>query len=383
MLNKRLKEISGRKMEIRSLLLNSETLNFEEIKSELEAIEIEERGINEKLEIASSLEEKVEVRQIEKIKENKIMTLSNEQIIASPEYRSAFLKRLQGKALNEVELRVATTATAAAAIPLLTQNMIIDKLRQVNVLFNRISVSQIPGAVKFVVANAKVAADWNTEGADGTPHDDTVAYVSLAGFELIKLAEISKACMAMDIDAFERYIVDEIGRQMAIAIENAILNGVGTTQPTGILPGVTFDATNQITIADFDDIDYDNIMDVLALLPTLYHPNAIFIMNRKTLFNNIRKIKDANGEPLFAYNAQDKAAMSLLGYPIVVDDYIADEKILLCDPKYYYLNISAGVELSVDDSIGFKSGKRTFRGMAVLDGKPALSEAFVLIKQTT
>lgn len=304
-----------------------------------------------------------------------------ETIYDTPEYRSGFLKRLQGKELTDTEKRALTTAanSAGAAVPTTTLSKIIDKLRQTSALFPRITVSYVPGNLSLVVANAKNAANWKTEGADGTPADDTVVNVNLTGYELIKLVEISAAAEAMTIDAFEDYIASEIGRQLAIAIENAILNGDGDGEPTGILEGITWTSDNSTTWASNGTVGYDNLVDALALLPTLYHNNAIFVMNRKMLFGGIRKIKTDDKQPIFTYNPQDAARNSILGYPVVVDDYMPDDTILLGDFSYYYMNFAKSPEISASREAGFKSGKITYRGLAVADGKPALAEAFVKI----
>jgi len=306
---------------------------------------------------------------------------TTDTILDTPEYRSAYLKRLQGKELNEVEKRALTTAagSAGAAVPTTTLNRIIDKLRQTSALFPRITVSYVPGNLSIVVANAKNAAAWKTEGNDGTPTDDTVVNVQLAGYELIKLVEISAAAEAMTIDAFEAYIASEIGRRLAIAIENAILNGNGGGEPTGILSGITWNNTNSTTWTATSTIDYDNLVDGLALLPTLYHNNAVFVMNRKMLFGGIRKIKTNDKQPIFTYNPQDAARNSILGYPVIVDDYMPDDTILLGDFSYYYMNFAKSPEISVSREAAFKSGKITYRGLVVADGKPALAEAFVKI----
>jgi len=310
---------------------------------------------------------------------------TTDTILDTPEYRSAYLKRLQGKELNEVEKRALTTAagSAGAAVPTTTLNRIIDKLRQTSALFPRITVSYVPGNLSIVVANAKNAAAWKTEGNDGTPTDDTVVNVQLAGYELIKLVEISAAAEAMTIDAFEAYIASEIGRRLAIAIENAILNGNGGGEPTGILSGITWDTTNSTTWTASSTIGYDNLVDGLALLPTLYHNNAVFVMNRKMLFGGIRKIKTDDKQPIFTYNPQDAARNSILGYPVIVDDYMPDDTILLGDFSYYYMNFAKSPEISVSREAAFKSGKITYRGLAVADGKPALAEAFVKIYKAT
>jgi HK97 family phage major capsid protein len=71
--------------------------------------------------------------------------------------------------------------------------------------------------------------------------------------------------------------------------------------------------------------------------------------------------------------------MTLLGYPVILDDYVPDDTILLGDFSYYYMNFSQAPTIETSREAGFKSGKTVFRGLAVADGKPALAEAFVKI----
>lgn len=390
MFEKRLKEIEERKKEIRALLEkeDDEKLNLEELEQELRALDEEKERLEKRAQIAKGIQAgTVPANPLPKPEVRKVTFegMERDEILSTPEYRSAYLKRLQGKPLTEVEERALTTAagSAGAAVPTQTLNMIIDKLRQTSALFPRINVSYVPGNLSLVVADAKNAAEWKAEGSDGTPADDTVVEVNLTGYELIKLVEISAAAQAMTIDAFEAYIATEIGRQMAIAVENAILNGTGSGQPTGILTGVTWDSTNSLTWPAGNSVDYDTLVDGLALLPTMYHQNAVFVMNRSMLFSGVRKIKTQDGQPIFTYNPQDPARNSILGYPVIVDDYMPDDTILLGDFSYYYWNFSQAPQIEVSREAAFKSGKVVYRGLAVADGKPALSEAFVKLEESS
>lgn len=388
MFEKRMNEIKARKEEIRGMLETAKDNELDAIQEELRSLDEEQKGLDKRAAIAKGLNDgtiignKVQTP-LTQTQQRSVESMTQEELLGSQEYRSAYLKNLQGKALNEGEQRALTTASnsAGAAVPTTTLNMIIDKLRQTSALFDKINVSYMPGNLSLVIANAKNAASWKTEGGDGTPADDTVTELNLSGYELIKLVEISAAADAMAIDAFETYIASEIGRQLSIAVENAIINGTGSGQPTGILSGITWDTTNSTTYATA--VTYDAVMDGLALLPTMYHNNAVFVMNRKMLFGGIRKVKAADGQPIFSYNAQDRAAMSILGYTIVLDDYVPDDTILLGDMSYFYMNFSKNPEISSDRSASFKSGKIVYRGLAVADGKPALSEAFIKISKAS
>ena len=318
---------------------------------------------------------------------NDVTKLNGLELRSSEEYRNAYIKSLQRKDLSEVEERILTTgaSSAGAAVPTTTLNLIIDKLRQTSVLFNKISVTYIPGKVTLVIANAKNAAAWKAEGTDGTAADDTVAEVTLNGYELIKLVEISKAASVMTISAFESYIVAELGRQIAIAIENAIINGTGSThnQPEGIVASITWvTGTNQIEYTHAGTPTYDNFVDMLALLPTMYHAGAEFVVTRAMYFE-IKKIKDSDGRPIFDYNPENKGSSTILGYPITIDDYMTADEVLLGEFGYYRLNFASDIELEFDASVGFKSGKLTYRGLAVLDGKVALGESFVKMTEAS
>lgn len=375
MLEKRLKQIQARKKEMRSLV-DAEGTDLKALETELDDLNKEEQELRNKINLAKELES--DAKEIEDKKENRNMNFT----VDSKEYRNAFLKELMGKKLDEVEERALTSVSgsAGAAIPTQTMNKIIDKLQQTSILFNEVSVSYIAGNVSFVVANAKNDAAFKAEGADGTSLDDTVTTVSLTGHELIKLVEISAKVSAMTIDAFESYIVAEIGRKMAIAIENAILNGTGSDQPTGLLKA------GQITnTGTFDEagITYKDLVGLLAKLPTMYHQNAKLTMPRELFFNEIIGMTTSTGEPVVTQNPQAPMLFNVLGYPVKINDYMPADTILFGDFNFYKLNFAQSPSIESDKSAGFKSGKTIYRGLAIVDGKPALAEAFVKYTRAT
>lgn len=305
-------------------------------------------------------------------------TRSPEEVLASPEYRSGWLRSLQGQPLNEAETRAMSTAdnSAGPAVPTTTLNLIITKLEQVTALYPRISKSAIPGAMKIPVETAAVAAAWKAENAPITPGDPGLKPVTLAGYELVKLVTVSLAAQKMTVDAFEAYIVDQVVRKMAIAIEAAIPSGSGNGEPTGFLTGVTFTAKNKITYEEDTAPTYDIIMDALSLLPGPYHAGAAFVCNTKTKYQKLRKIKDNEGRPFFTEGMID-------GKPVVVSDQMPDGKIVLGNLSYYHMNMQVAIRVDISDQSGFRNAQIDYRGYAVMDGKPLLDEAFVLIEEET
>jgi len=320
--------------------------------------------------------------------------MSHEELCGAPEYRSAYLKRLQGKALGEVEnraivaeaeKRALTTgaASAGAAVPTTTYDKIIEKLRQTSVLFPLISTTYIPGNVILPVANAMNAAIWSDEAVEGIlTNDDTVLPVSLAGWTLAKYSKVSIAATVMTIDAFEAYIVNQLGEQLAIAVENAILNGLGPTpegglkpQPTGILPGVIWSAANSLTYNLVSGLGYDDFVNIRALLRSIYRPGSMWVMN-SNMEAAMMKVKTSTGKPIFSQDPQNGFIQKILNMPYVVDDYIPDATVLLARLDYYFMNFSQAPVIEADKSAGFSSASILYRGLLIADGKPALSEAF-------
>jgi len=60
-----------------------------------------------------------------------------------------------------------------------------------------------------------------------------------------------------------------------------------------------------------------------------------------------------------------------------------DNTILLMNPDYYYMNINQNPTITADDSAGFLSTSRVYRGTMFLDAKPALSAAFVKLTKAS
>lgn len=303
-------------------------------------------------------------------------------LFALPEYRTAYLKHLAGKQnLSDAEKRALTTAanSGGAAVPTTTFNMIIERMQQVSVLFGLISKTYIPGNVVLPVANAQTAAEW-TDEAPTTDKDDTLTQVSLGAYALSKFAKVKGQLILMAIDALEQYIVRAIGDQLAIAVENAILNGTGTSQPTGILTGVTW-TTGKNAATYATAVGYDELVDAKKMLG-LYRSNGVWVMNA-AMEAQIYKIKTTTNQPLFTQNPITGLVTNPLGFPIAVDYYMPDDMLLLINPDYYYMNINQNPVIEPNDSAGFLSTSRIYRGTMFADSKPALSEAFVKLAKAT
>lgn len=403
-MNPRMVEIEARKAEIRAELEKNDP------KTDLEALDTELRSLDTEKQQIEKREQMIAGLNVGTIKGNMIpnplapteekrtgidaifampvatpeqQAEMRNKLFSAPEYRTGFFKVLAGRNdLDEVEKRALTTAanSGGAAVPTTTYDMIIKRMQQTSVLFGLIQQTNLPGNVTLPVANAQNAAKWSDTAPD-PDEDDTLTQVSLAAYALSKFAKIKGQLILMAIDALETYIVSAISDQLAIAVENAILNGTGPdhSQPTGILSGVTWDSTNSLTYSS--SIGYDNLVDAEALLD-LYTPGAVWIMNSK-MKAQFYKIKTSTAQPLFMQNPITGVISDPLGYPLMKDNYMPDDTILLMNPKYYFMNINQNPTITADDSAGFLSTSRVYRGTMFLDAKPALNAAFVKLTKAS
>lgn len=382
------KELDEKKKELRQRLEKANEEELVEIRKEIEALKdieiVEEVKIDERNLLKGAIED-LESRNanisnanvIEKpVREERKVEETN--IFETEEYRSAFLKKLQGRKLNEKEERAMTTAAASggAAIPTTTLNRIEEMLRQTSALYNLVDVLNIPGYLAIPVEDTVNDASWVAEGENSTDSNDKLKSVNFAAYKLIRTISITAEVSKMTVSAFENWIVKKITDRMAMAIENAILNGTGNGQPKGIL-------TENITKLESNEKDkfgYEDICKIMANLKAGYKKGSAFVVNTQTLWNDIATIKIGDNL-VFIPDATGEYSGRIFGKPVIEDEFIEEGKILYGLFDKYTINWNENINVTSDDSAEFRSGNRVYRGMALVDGKTVNTEAFVIMEK--
>lgn len=383
-----LEEVKEELKKIVEKLESSDDMTDEEI-SELEEkaakLEAEKRSLITKAEKRKETLEKIkrnstgyDVETAEEGKEERNM--NEENIRSSKEYRSAFLKRLQRKDLTEAEERALTTASSSvgAVIPTITQNLIIEKVFQVAPLLNEITLLRVDGNVTFAVESTVNDATLHTEGATITESGDVLIPVSLGQYEVNKYITISKSVSKMSIDAFETWITNMLGKMIAKAITNLIINGTGSSQPKGIDKAATWGDENSVTVAKTGSLSEANVLTLVGLLNGGYDANAKWLMSKKTLINDFRPLQDKSKNDIFV---KENGTYYIEGYPVLLDERVAEHDAFLGDLTMYVGNL--GEEVTVDHDKKLSSNSFEFLGSAMFDGKPAVSDAFVKLTKAT
>ena len=292
----------------------------------------------------------------------------------SVEYRDAYMKKLMGKDLSKEE-RTALT-NAADVIPTMTVNAIMGRLAD-NPLYNELNIMEFPGYVQVPYEKTVNDASWVAMDTASTDSDDEVDSVSLSMYKLIKTIEITADIEHASIEAFESWLVDRLARKLVAAICASVLRGTGIGQATGIIPELT-PVSSSVT--------YNAILSAMAAVPSQYHRDAVFTMSAATFFNKVMTLKDKNDRPLViqGMTGVDRAPeYALLGHRVILEESASNastDTILFGNFRDgYAFNFARAIEITADDSVEFRKGSRVYRGMALADGKPVITDAFACI----
>lgn len=296
-------------------------------------------------------------------------------------YRVAFFKRLQGKELSPEELTAYSSgaSSAGAVIPTQTAEEIITKLKERAPLLQEITLLQVQGNVTFAVEGTNNAAAIHTENASITPAADTLTKVSLSGWEVTKLIQVSDTVKTMSINAFEGWLVDMLVESIADKISDMIINGTGSSQAKGIEKANTWGDTNSVSVAKAGSLTAANVQTLIGLLGGGYDANAKFIMSKKTLYTDFMPLQDNSKNDIVTREGRN---YYVYGYPVLIDSRVTEHEAYLGDLKKYVANLAEFVNVKADFDIDTNSNK--YLGVAIFDGTPALGEAFVkLVKATS
>lgn len=295
-------------------------------------------------------------------------------------YRVAFFKRLQGKELSPEELTAYSSgaSSAGAVIPTQTAEEIITKLKERAPLLQEITLLQVQGNVTFAVEGTNNAAAIHTENGSITPAADTLVKVSLSGWEVTKLIQVSDTVKTMSINAFEGWLVDMLVESIADKISDMIINGTGSSQAKGIEKANAWGDTNSVSVAKAGSLTAANVQTLIGLLGGGYDANAKFIMSKKTLYTDFMPLQDNSKNDIVTREGRN---YYVYGYPVLIDSRVTEHEAYLGDLKKYVGNLAESVNVKADFDIDTNSNK--YLGVAIFDGAPALGEAFVKLAKAT
>jgi HK97 family phage major capsid protein len=224
-----------------------------------------------------------------------------------------------------------------------------------------------------------VTSAITAEGAAITESDPALSTVTLKAFKYANYFEISQE-LANDTPT---NLLDFLARQAALSLGlgatgygDDLINGVGTTEPRGLLldaaTGVTGPAGTgtglgaQGTANQGTDALWNLIGSVAE--PYAESDSAAFIM-RNASNVVVRKLRDTSGQPVNGLTDR----RTILGYPAFVDPFMpamanTAESIAFGAMDRYFVRIVNGVRFERSDEFRFQNDLVAFRCIIRLDG---------------
>ncbi|MBE5055282.1 phage major capsid protein [Pseudoflavonifractor sp. DSM 107456] len=264
------------------------------------------------------------------------------------EYRSLWLRKLQGKELSDVEQRAYTNANGAIAV--MTANAIMSVVRDHAPILSRMTVIYSAVNLTYYVEGTNNEAEDHTENASITAAADTLTKIQLVPAEIVKMIQVSEAAKLMSVPAFEAWLAKTLGEAIARKINSKCITA---------LLGSAASAGTAIDTAS-----------VQALLGSVKGEITI-LCNRKTLYTKLLPLQDNSKSSIVRF---DGGVAIVYGVEVMPDDNVPDDTVAAGDLSKLIGAMAEDVTVRQGYDIDTNSTK--YLGVAVFDVKVGLASAF-------
>ena len=249
-----------------------------------------------------------------------------EDFTNSMEYRKAFMNYVQTGTPISREFKNADASTKTSdvgeMIPQTVLEKIVEKMEVVGIIYNLVTKTSYKGGLKIPTSSVKPTASWVAEGAGSNKQKKTTGSISFAYNKLRCAVSSSLEVETMSLAVFETTFIKNVSEAMIKAIEQAIISGTGSNQPTGILSETVVTGQN-VDVAKTAKVTYETLVNAEAALPLAYEGEAKWFMTKKTFMAFIG-MTDDNKQPIARvnYGINGKPERTLLGRQVILNDYM-------------------------------------------------------------
>ena len=290
-------------------------------------------------------------------------------------HKDAMLKALRSN-FRQVDnvLQEKVDADGGYLVPEEYDNRLIQSLEGENIMRQLGHTLTTSGDHKINIAATTPAAAWIDEGGQLTFGEATFKQALLDAHKLHVAIKVTEELLYDSAFNLENYILEQFGKALANAEEDAFLNGDGTGKPTGV-----FHQTNGGTyLTEVATLKADDIINLIHALKRPYRKGAVFILNDKTIAA-IRKLKDNNGAYMWQPSYQVGEPDRLLGYPVYTSQFAPENKIAFGDFSYYNIGDRGTRSFKQLTELFAGNGMIGFVAKERVDGKLILKEAVQIL----
>ena len=295
---------------------------------------------------------------------------------ATDEYREGMLKALRTnfKQVSNV-LQEGVDADGGYLVPEEYDHRLIQKLEGANIMRSLGHVITTSGEHKINIAATSPAAAWIEEGGALSFGEAAFEQILLDAHKLHVAIKVTEELLYDNAFGLENFIIEEFGKALGNAEEDAFLNGTGVGQPLGLFAetggGTVWKTTPTLTA--------DDILGLIYELKRPYRKDAAFIVNDQTIAK-IRTFKDNNGAYMWQPSYQSDEPDKLLGYPVRTSQFAPVDAIAFGDYSYYNIGDRGTRSFKQLTELFAGNGMIGFVAKERVDGKLILPEAVQILK---
>lgn len=296
---------------------------------------------------------------------------------ASDAYKNGMLTALRTnfRQVSDI-LQEGVDADGGYLVPEEYDSRLIDTLEEENIMRKLGRVITTSGEHKINIAATKPAAAWVEEGGALTFGDATFSQILLDAHKLHVAIKVTEELLYDNAFGLENYIIDQFGKALANAEEDAFLNGTGVGQPLGLFAKTGGGTTAETLTAA---LKADDILNLIYALKRPYRKNASFIINDKNLAV-IRKLKDNNGAYMWQPSCQAGEPDKILGYDVHTSAYAPEDAIAFGDYSYYNIGDRGTRSFKQLTELFAGNGMIGYVAKERVDGKLILPEAVQILR---
>jgi HK97 family phage major capsid protein len=231
-----------------------------------------------------------------------------------------------------------------------------------------------------------IRAYWQDEASEKTKSKPTFRKIKLKLNKLIGLCYATDELLD-DATALEGVIRKGFAEEFGFKLDDAIINGIGTAMPLGILNAGCLITQDKESGQSANTIVYANILNMWSRMPARSRRTAVWLINQDVEPQLAQMSVDGSGNsPVYLppRGATEQPYSTIFGRPVIPIEQCqslgTSGDIYLCDFSNYILAEKGGIQADMSIHVRFIYDESVFRFVLRVDGQPVLSSAITPFK---
>lgn len=227
--------------------------------------------------------------------------------------------------------------------------------------------------LKIAQATAYGTASFVSEGSAFAESDPTASAVTLQAYKVGRLLQVSNELIQDTEFDIERYLQEELGTSLGIAVASAI---DGTNFGTSTVQGA-FSTASSVGVTGTATGGAPTVSEMISLFYSVnprYQANGSWLMNPSTL-QHLSGLNDSTGRSLLLPALSGATPTTLLGRPVYTSTSVAAygsgvSSVIFGDiSRFYTVRVAGGVRLVSSPDYALNTDQVTYRISTRIDGR--------------